>query len=114
MLIEAAEQQLDALFPPTPEVDLDTPQCHLQGHWSVYPLNNTCATGLDRADAASVARFVACADALPQDPAKHSRKTIWLPCPADDPRATTMRQHFAGLIAAQVDQLFAQPTCSAN
>jgi hypothetical protein len=123
VLIGAAEDQLDALFPPVPNpapldtptvLELDATQCHLQGNWSVYPLNNKCARGLDRDDPESVARFVACVDALPQDPTRHSRKEIWMPCPADHPKATTKREFFHGLIADQVNQLLARPPCSAN
>ena len=123
VLIGAAEEQLDALVLPAsnpaspdtpPPLDLDATQCHLKGNWSVYPLNNECGRGLNRDSPESVARFMACVEALPQNPTAYYLKNIWLPCPADHPKATTMREFFHGLVADQVNQLFAGPPCSAN
>lgn len=111
-LIDAAvgEPGGPSLIPSLPEIDRS--QCHVQGNWPFFPLNQ-CARGLNREDPESVASFMACLDALPQDPSAYPA-SIWLPCPADHPLATTMREFFGDLIAEHVNDLFARGPCPAN
>ena len=106
-LADAGDAALAPVIGHLPDVDL--PQCYMPGNWPYHPLN-ACAKSLDRTNPASVQAFIACLDAVPQDPGAY-RAEIWVPCPPDNPRATTVRKQLETLVKAHAEEMVAAPPC---